>query len=509
MDAEQSSLSLNGVPQFTPPSPDSILILPPELKLMISEELPPVSRVSLALACKTLFHCLYPSGKSLDVSDEDKIDFLLLLEKDDPKLFVCFACKKLWPFDASHPRGWLGQSHTSCPTPAPHKLRVSTSIEEDKTLERWGYIPIFKAPLHIWQPTDKDIGVSFAEAHLVMMNHRHGSGYGLTPEALTHNFSFSRAIDFNNADIMSSHFPLEDHAGRPRPYPIRPKTVWDFEHRYAAKVIDDELYLTRHHQITGPEVPLDQVAELLSHIALPICNHTRGRPRHPNHETLEKTQAWFNSYPGDRLQDVPNLRNMEFCLLARTEGLRSGSPDQGRQNWRGTYRGQDRRCCPICPTDYDLTLLCDQESGWNIKLTTYHRLGTCHTMDDTWLSFMSFPVDKTKAYSHLHLRDTTYFDKNGLEVIPFSLPYHKNYPHVPGIWRDVNFTFHKARRIHGGKGLIRRKWLHVNDEDPHQEENREWTTQLYRWLEPLLESSYGRFGFWSLVRLRRSLRDSY
>lgn len=508
MDTEQFSLSLNGIPQSTPPSLEGILTLPPELKLMISEELPPLSRVFLALASKAFFYCLCPNGKFLDISDEDRMEILLFLEKENPELFVCFSCKRLWPFDASHPHGWLGQSHPSCTTPAPHKLRRSTSIEEDETLEEWRYYPIFKAPLHIWQPTDKDIGVSFAEAHLVMMNHHHGSGYGLTPEALTHSFSFSRAIDLNNAETMSSHFPLEDHAGRPRPYPIRPKTMWNFKHRYAAKVIDDELYLTRHHQITGPEVPLDRVAELLGHIALPICNHIRGRPRHPDHESLEKTRPWFGSHRGHRLLDVPNLRNMEFCLLARTNGLRSGRLNPGRRNWRGTYRGQDRRCCPICPTDYDLTLLCDQESGWNIMLTTYHRLGTCRTMDDTWLSFMSFPVDKDKDY-RLQPRDTTYFDKNGMEVIPFALPYHKTYPHIPSIWRDVSFTFDRGRPTHGGQGLIRRKWLNVNGEDPHQQENQEWTILACPRIEPLAEGSWGRHGFRSLMKMRRFLHDFF
>jgi hypothetical protein len=474
MDTEQSSLPLDGISQSTPPSFDGILTLPPELKLMISEELPLVSRVSLALASKALFYCLCPNGKFLDMSDEDKIEVYLLLERDDPKLFACFACKKLWPFDASHPRGLLGQSHHSCQTPAPYKPRVSTSVEEDETLQIWHYGPTFKAPLHIWQPTDKVIGVSFAEAHLVMLNHHHGSSYGLAPEALTHNFSFSRAIDLNNTETMSSHFPLEHHIGRPRPYPIRPKTVWDFEHRYAAKVIDDELHLIRHHQITGPGVPPHQVTELLSHITLPICNHIRGRPGHPKDGNSALEKSGLLPLHWSQLQVVPSLRHMEECLAARTS-----RKWPGRRSWRGVFRGQDRRWCPVCPTDYDLTLLCDEDSGWNIMLTTYHRLGTCRTMDETWLRFMSFPKDDYKDYS-LQERDTTYFDRNGMEVIPFALPYQKNYPHIPGIWRDAHFTFDRTRPINTEKGLMRRKWLHVNGDDPHRQQNQEWTIPLYQ-----------------------------
>jgi hypothetical protein len=77
-------------------------------------------------------------------------------------------------------------------------------------------------------------------------------------------------------------------------------------------------------------------------------------------------------------------------------------------------------------------------------------------MDETWLRFMSFPKDDYKDYS-LQERDTTYFDRNGMEVIPFALPYQKNYPHIPGIWRDAHFTFDRTRPINTEKGLMRRE----------------------------------------------------
>lgn len=470
--------------QSTPHQIDFISFLPPEIKLMISDKLPYASKILFALTAKAMYRCLCPVRNYRDISEHDLMEVLLHLEKDNPDLFICFSCKKLWPFKGSHPRGWLGQGHTVCPKPVKHRVRASTSEDQDRTLQRWEQGPCFKAPLHIWRPTNGPLEVSFAEAHLVMMNYHHGSLYGLPLKALAQNFSFSRAIDLDNSGGMESHFPLEQHMGRPRPYPVRPKTVWDFEHRYSANIIDNELYVTRRHKITGPVVAPYHLARLMDNISLPICNHIYYELLLGKDKNGVGKAPVYDPFCLNWSHEVPEFKNLEGSCLAHRLGWYEPT---GIQPWNGIYHEQGRRSCPTCSTDYDLTLQCNEDSGWNVILTTFHRLGQCRTMDDTWLSFNSFPV-YTYEEGIAHERDTTYVDGNGIETIPFALPYHKSHPHVPGIWRDMRFTRDRKLfpylqdigngtiRRETGDGLVRKKCLQVIGIDLHDQRDQEWTS---------------------------------
>lgn len=256
-------------PKSTNDSLDPLSALALELKLMITSELSVATKTSLALTTKTLFRSLCPGGKFLGLSEQDEIEVLELLERDDRNIFICFNCRKLWPFDGSHDNDQRTYHQFTCPKRAVYKLETSPCHNDPRSFDDFFGTTVavaaraFQLPLSIWGLGQGYPEVSFSEAHLVMLNHRHGNEYGLPLHTLEKSLSFSRYINVNDMSTLESHFPLERHASGPRGYPIRPTTVWNFEHQYSAKVINDELFLSRSHIITGPDVTPLQFANLL------------------------------------------------------------------------------------------------------------------------------------------------------------------------------------------------------------------------------------------------------
>lgn len=93
---------------------DHLSALPPELKNIITDRLSPVTRSSLALASKVMFHDLSATGKFQKLSKQQYIQVLFLLEKSFPNIFMCSSCMRLCPFDVSNSCGWLGVRHCVC-----------------------------------------------------------------------------------------------------------------------------------------------------------------------------------------------------------------------------------------------------------------------------------------------------------------------------------------------------------------------------------------------------------
>ena len=104
---------------------------PWEIMWMILEQLPSYSCVALALTAKPLFTGLYPTcrvpilgyypGRAIfplptqsELSERDEL--LLLLERDNPALGVCFDCRLLWTLES-------GRGHLSCAQPTMVKWR--------------------------------------------------------------------------------------------------------------------------------------------------------------------------------------------------------------------------------------------------------------------------------------------------------------------------------------------------------------------------------------------------
>jgi hypothetical protein len=156
-----------------------------------------------------------------------------------------------------------------------HDMR-SHSEETDSSLRLESCPRTFQAPLDVWRLSKSYPEIAFSDARLVMLNHRLGSNYGLPIQSLERSFSFSRLINANIRGLWRHHFPLEQHKIQQLKYPIRPYTVWDFEHHYSASVVDNELYIHRSHTVIGPPVTSATLEDVLNHVGLPICHHVCG-----------------------------------------------------------------------------------------------------------------------------------------------------------------------------------------------------------------------------------------
>lgn len=404
---------------------------PPELKQMIFKEIPDLYKIALGLVSKPLMHSLQSAynGRFPTLGADDRTKLLLLLEKDNPHLFICFGCRKLWPLNASSTRGHMGQSHKVCPGGAKREVRLSYGRFRRISSRR-----SLSLPLDRWTPEEGGPEIDFTEAHLVMMRYKYGPGYSLPIRALQHSFRFQRIID--PGDIMASgnHFPLDLHVAGPRSRLLRSNspTIWNFSHTYSARVIDNELYVTRRHEITGPDIPGAKVAELLDTIHLPVCHHIYGGA------SLSRSRRGSIGYGL-----IPELKTL-------TKNPR----------FLEKFRKQGKGSCKWCFTDYDITLWCG-DGRWNMELNTYHRLGACHNLDDTWLSFNNFHStyipDWHSDYfqDHPNGRDPT-SGRFRQTCIPGSRGWRKRDGERPAVYDPIFNAF--------GSGYVRDRWLSENYE---------------------------------------------
>lgn len=82
--------------------PRGLCDIPPEILLIVANQLAANSRTSLALACKGFFALICPDHKFLTMGKEDTVKLLLLLEKDAKRHYLCFGCLRLQPFDRNN-----------------------------------------------------------------------------------------------------------------------------------------------------------------------------------------------------------------------------------------------------------------------------------------------------------------------------------------------------------------------------------------------------------------------
>lgn len=391
---------------------------------MISNYLSLHSRLRLALTCKGAFIFFYPTGIIPGLSHGDWIEWLLDIEKDNPELFLCSGCTRFHTFDPEHRLGWQGQKHNGCGRWVERRWVKSRSPNRKLPhliapgQVKWGYgveYYVQKCQLNSWKPCKDGPEIDFSEAHVVMNRHFYGARHGLPITVLERSFSFERLIDLKEPDPGSDHFPLERHIPG-RQYPTRsahrrllegnvtkhpkskgnpgpgddhfllevdipgrqyhtrfahrrvvegritkhPKTrakpdpalltPWRFWHKYTAQIINDELYVIRHHKIEGPSVSLIKYKTLFQLVDLPVCRHWR--------------------LGGNASDGLPEAR--EFL---------KGGPNSGCS--------QSVRSCQCCYTDYEITIGHDKAEGtFSLELNTYHRLGSCRSVDDpVWLSF--------------------------------------------------------------------------------------------------------------------------
>jgi hypothetical protein len=135
--------------------------LPPEIVYLILASLDDLSKTAFALTSRAAFY-RYPPPPS--TSPDAKLEVLTMLEKDNPGLYICFACSKLhsWQLEDGHGKAGRWLSHVrrplSCMTIPP----------------RLGQGAIFP----------------FALGRVVMNRHFLGAAHGLPPEILRHQQDF-------------------------------------------------------------------------------------------------------------------------------------------------------------------------------------------------------------------------------------------------------------------------------------------------------------------------------
>lgn len=383
---------------------------------MISDRLPIPSHIALALACKSLFTSLYPTAKFPSLSKEDLVDLLLCLERDISGQFLCFGCTRLRFFEPHHKLGWRGQKHQGC---GDEMLRFWYHFDIlrchrtfSRMRRRYRGSEYAKVRLHSWRPVAEGPEIEFSEARLVMNRHLYGESHGLPITTLERNFSFERYIILENDGPIEDHFPIERHPpGRrhrtrllqksllgaktepkwhdsertfldeiantqffceptqPVPQSMDSMVPWKFTHSYSAKIIDNELFAARFHSISGPSVSPDRFKSLIRSIKLPVCLHLHC------FEALQSNlyQRWVS-----QISDLPpvllDLQQMEI--------------------------GPSRFCesCRFCFTDHTLSIQGGKgKEDWNLELATYHRLGSCRTLDDPiWCSLTDITRDTTR-----------------------------------------------------------------------------------------------------------------
>ncbi len=374
---------------------------------MISDRLPILSRILFALSCKSLFTSLYPVGKLPSLGREDRVNLLLRLEKDISNRYLCFGCTRLRPFNPHHKLGWRGQNHRRCGS------KVHT-IRRDVTMKRWPSWLCTKRrtkrfQLDRWRSSPRGPEVAFSEAHLVMNRHLYGKSHGLSIRTLEHHFSFERFINLDgNSKAIRDHFPLERHPPARRYLTRRLlKTLvesrlispsadlvvpWRFTHDYRAKIIDDELFLARFHSIGGPSVSTSSFKKLLTCIGLPVCQHLIG------------------SGSPDMPQIMRPIYQHHILHIDRFPAFLSCHRVGGS--------------CRICFTDYTISIRGKEGvEDWHLELTnTYHRLGSCRTIDDqTWRSLVDLPSQPTR-----YTRYTRYIYGYGFGVGEIRKRWHGN-----------------------------------------------------------------------------------
>ncbi|KAK2017553.1 hypothetical protein LZ32DRAFT_644259 [Colletotrichum eremochloae] len=373
--------------------------VPLEILLIIANELPTNFRTALALACKGFFKSICPDGRFPRMQRAEAIELVLLLERDaiaqgHTDLFLCFGCARLQRFKRNDDGSGSTLHNPACD----FVVRFIKSYNEYPVRSHPGYPlpPGYTIPpdyndglfhIHrwielvstvIWKPAVRGLGgnepaITFAEARLIMDKHLFGDARGISIERFEKSFHFSRVIPYQDTNglfmsgsyPLESHFPLEQHISKMR-YHLRPRnaTVWSFEHTTSAKVINNELFIHRHHAILGPPCDLGLFVKVIDSLELPVCRHILGC-------------SYAQRMGSSASACIPELHTLRVVPAHSKWDIH---PDQGI------------RSCQFCATDYEISIQRgSNQQNWGVKLTTYHKLGQCRTPDDpTWKNLVGF-----------------------------------------------------------------------------------------------------------------------
>ncbi|KAL7924491.1 hypothetical protein ACQKWADRAFT_319549 [Trichoderma austrokoningii] len=331
---------------------------PLNILFMILDRLPTSSVISLSLTRKDLYMAVKLFYRSrLALKDCDIAEFLMVLQRDIPRVFCCPACRRLCPLNLEGT--WRDQIHQNCSGSSYWAWWDWCSTQ--RRYSNWDMKRL------LWHPGAREAKLSFMDAYLVMDRHFYGSRHGLPLRNLERHAKFERYIHLNDKmdfGIVEWNDRWEMKRRRSNlkafkrgVFKRRPKAStdpcfdkpWRFSYDYVPKIIGDNLYIGRFNRIDGPLVNWKQFAALLGSVYLPLCYH------------LEVVAE----YHGDILiQHTDDLRFFSYVISDQEVDEECGS-------------------CPDCFTDYDFCVTKDeQKQEWSVRFSTFHCLGPCRSPND-------------------------------------------------------------------------------------------------------------------------------
>ncbi|KAF6812411.1 hypothetical protein CPLU01_14895 [Colletotrichum plurivorum] len=246
-------------------------------------------------------------------------------------------------------------------------------------------------------PDGKWPEIEFSQAQLVMNRHFFGEHTGLPIESLHKTFEFERTIPPAGLAVPESHFPLENHPEM---------THWKFSHDYSARIMNDELLVSRSHLVSASVCSLTEFLRVIDALELPVCGHIYAATRRP--------YLPFETFWVDKNGSIPEL--FEMWLESTQE-----APGTKRVYTHGTLGDG---ACKTCFTDYLLKAEPgDRDGHWHLNLTTYHNLGSCQDPNDpkwhclTMSSEAAFRRSKLKRRYSNGVGENVFFQWHGITNI--------------------------------------------------------------------------------------------
>lgn len=217
-----------------------ILKLPNELIYMIRESLEPLPYAAFAMTCKFLYSISTSSnGKLPALSNDERMEMLLLLEKSNSSLVLCFVCRKLHRVDSIAPQVDTGGQLRSMIVYSLWPCLLKGQKEIDRyphiwtSSIMWIYHILTQCkyrPSPVWKLGNNYVYYSIG--HQVMKRHLYGNLYGLPV-----NFLYSRPRTFRSPIPISQQHPSRS----PTPS-THNKFIWA---HVEARIVDNELYISR------------------------------------------------------------------------------------------------------------------------------------------------------------------------------------------------------------------------------------------------------------------------
>lgn len=204
-----------------------------------------------------------------------------------------------------------------------------------------------------------------------MNRHFYGAAYGISSKILESSIEISRNVKADGSYEPIDHYVRQSHTTpnlqkrASRSLTKHISASWRFTHRTYAKVIGNNLFICRVHNVVGPPCLASAFTSVIDGVNLPVCKHIHA-------------SSGINTWWGFGSSDI--------CIPA-LHSIGMASYDQ-----RFTTCHDDQiASCPKCFTDYEVHIKRGNENKeWDVSLRTYHNLGSCRSPDDvTWSGLVS------------------------------------------------------------------------------------------------------------------------